>query len=92
MFVEGPPNIFLRVDTNGTEVLVGVGDDDIFIAPDFLEDSGLEFGKVRFAALWFEVGKNSLLKFTESVRNGKWGLLWHPLARNSELLRGFVVV
>ncbi len=34
-----------------------MGDDDFFIAPDFLEDSGLEFGEVRFAALRFEVGK-----------------------------------
>ena len=92
MFVEGPPNVVFRIDTDGTEVLVGVGDDNIFVAPDFLEDSGLEFGEVRFAALRFEVGKNGLLKFIESARNGEWGLLWHPLTRNSELLEGFVVL
>ncbi len=49
MFVEGPLNIFLRVDADETKVLVGVGDDDIIIAADFLKDLGLELGKVGFS-------------------------------------------
>ena len=51
MFVEGPPNVVLRVDAYGTKVLVGMSNDDIFIAANFLEDSGLEFGQIRFATM-----------------------------------------
>ncbi len=58
MFVEGPLNIFLHVNADGTKVLVGMGDDDIIIAADFLEDFGLELGKVGFSIFWFEVTKN----------------------------------
>ncbi len=43
MFVKGPLNVVLRVDANRTKVLVGMSDDDVFIAANFLEDSGLEF-------------------------------------------------
>ena len=41
MFVKGPPNVVLRVNADRTEVLVGMSNDDIFIAANFLEDSGL---------------------------------------------------
>ena len=51
MFVEGPPNVVLRVNADRTEVLIGMSNDDIFIAANFLEDSGLEFGQIRFAMM-----------------------------------------
>ena len=51
MFVKGPPNVVLRVNADRTEVLVGMSNDDIFIAANFLEDSGLEFGQIRFATM-----------------------------------------
>ena len=51
MLVEGSPNVVLRVDANKTEVLVGMSDDDFIIAGNFLEDSGLEFGQIRFAMM-----------------------------------------
>jgi hypothetical protein len=36
MFVEGPPNVLLRVDADRTKVLVSKGDDDIFHCCKFL--------------------------------------------------------
>ena len=92
MFVEGPPNVVLRVDADGTEVFVGMSDDDIFIAANFLEDSGLEFGQIGFARMRFEVTKNSSFKIIESFGDIKWRLVWCPLAINSQLLDRFVVL
>jgi hypothetical protein len=92
VFVEGPPNVFLRVDANRTKVLVGVGDDDIIIVVDFLEDSGLELGKVGFAIFWFEVTRNGTFKVPESLGDFKWGLIWHLFAIDPQLLDGFIVL
>jgi hypothetical protein len=63
MFVEGPLNIFLCVNADGTEVLVGVGNDDIIIAANFMEDLGLELGKVRFSIFGLKLRRMALSKF-----------------------------
>ena len=92
MFVEGPLNIFFRVDANGTKVLVGVGDDDIIIAADFLEDSGLELGKVGFSIFWFEVTKNGTFEVPKLLGDFEWGLIWCPFAIDPQFLDGFLIV
>jgi hypothetical protein len=48
-----------------------VGDDDIIIAADFLEDSGLELGKVEFAIFWFEVTRNGTFEVPKSLGDFK---------------------
>ncbi len=44
MFLEAPLDVLLGVHTNGTEVLVSMGDYYILVVADFLENPGLELG------------------------------------------------
>jgi hypothetical protein len=60
-----------------------VGNDNILVAADFLENVCLELGKVRFSALRAEVSFNGLFEFSDALSNFVGGLIRLPHAVDS---------
>jgi hypothetical protein len=60
-----------------------VGNDDILVAADLLEDGGLELCKVGFTALGVEVSFNGSFKISDALSNLVGGLIWLPYAAGS---------
>ncbi len=69
-----------------------MGNDDIFVAANLLENFGLEFRKVGFSALRLEVSCYCSFKIAETLSNVKWGLVRHPFAINLYFLNWFLIV
>jgi len=57
MVVKGLPNEVLCVNAHRNKVLVGMSDDDVFIAATFLEDLGLKLGEVGLTCFGLKLQK-----------------------------------
>jgi hypothetical protein len=55
-----------------------VGNDNILVASDLLEDGGLELRKVGFTALGAEISCNGSFKISNALSNLAGGLIWLP--------------
>jgi hypothetical protein len=60
-----------------------VGNDNILVAVDLLEDGGLERCKVGFTALGAEIPSNGSFKISGALSNLVGGLIWLPYTVDS---------
>jgi hypothetical protein len=59
-----------------------MGNDNILVAADLLEDGGLELRKVGFTELGAEISCNGSIKISDALSNLAGGLIWLPYAVN----------
>jgi hypothetical protein len=69
-----------------------VGNDNILVAADLLEDGGLELRKVGFSALGAEVSCNGSFKISNALSNLVGGLIGLPHAVDLQFFDWFLVV
>ncbi len=55
-----------------------MGNDNILVAGDLLEDGGLELRKVGFTILGAEISFNGSFKISNALSNLAGGLIWLP--------------
>ncbi len=69
-----------------------MGNDNILVAADLLEDGGLELCKVGFSALGAEVSYNGSFKISNAFSNLVGGLIRLPHAVDSQFFDWFLIV